>query len=204
MGICIVLDILLKILWCSGLRWAVILSQFYLQVRKNFFPPRPRRKMRKRRSLCSHKKESSLTSLSTAHVDTSSDMHMDSGLGSSQGSSKCETDSQEASNVSGIGDPDMCVTCLENPRNGIFVHRKIGHICCCYKCALKVWKETGRCPVCNCKVNTVLKAIVVWKWTELQSTFQNDSDFLVTWTSIISQVLFYRLVRFIFHNQIVL
>jgi hypothetical protein len=137
-----------------------MLSQFYLQVRKNFFPPRPRRKTKKRRSQCTHKKESSLMTLSTAHVDTSSDMHVDSGVGSSQGSSKCETDSQEAS-VSGISDPDMCVTCLENPRNGIFVHSKIGHICCCYKCALKVWKEAGRCPVCNCKVNTVLKAIVV-------------------------------------------
>ena len=107
-----------------------------------------------------------MKSLSTAHVDSPSDTHVDSGLGSSQGSSlltdsKCETDSQETSNVSGIGDPDMCVTCLVNPKNGIFVHRKIGHICCCYKCALKVWKEAGRCPVCNCKVNTVLKAIVL-------------------------------------------
>ena len=107
-----------------------------------------------------------MKSLSTVHVDTPSDTHVDSGLGSSQGSSlltdsKCETDPQETSNVSGIGDPDMCVTCLVNPKNGIFVHRKIGHICCCYKCALKVWKEAGRCPVCNCKVNTVLKAIVL-------------------------------------------
>lgn len=105
-------------------------------------------------------------SLSSAHVDTLSDVHVDSGLGSSQGSSlatdsKCETDSQETSNVSGIVDPDVCVTCLVNPRNGIFVHRKVGHICCCYKCSLKVWKETGRCPACNCKVNTVLKTIVV-------------------------------------------
>jgi len=136
------------------------------KVRKNFFPPRPRRKRRKRRSSCSLKKESSVTSLSTAHMDTLSDIHVDSGLGSSQGSSlmtdsKCETDSQEASNVSGIVDPDICVTCLVNPRNGIFVHRKVGHICCCYKCSLKVWKETGRCPACNCKVNTVLKTIVV-------------------------------------------
>jgi E3 ubiquitin-protein ligase Mdm2 len=73
--------------------------------------------------------------------------------------SKCDTDSQEVSNVSGIGDTDMCIMCMVKPKNGIFVHRKIGHIYCCYKCALKTWVEGGRCPVCNCKVNSVLKAV---------------------------------------------
>jgi E3 ubiquitin-protein ligase Mdm2 len=95
-----------------------------------------------------------------------SNTRLDSGLGSSQEMS-CQTESarvtdyQEASNISKSSNPDMCMVCMVNPKNGIFVHGKIGHICCCYKCALRVWTEVRRCPCCNCKVNNVLKAIVL-------------------------------------------
>jgi E3 ubiquitin-protein ligase Mdm2 len=96
----------------------------------------------------------------------SSNTRMDSGLGSSQEmscqtESACGTESQDISNISKSNNSDMCMTCMVNPKNGIFVHGKVGHICCCYKCALKVWTEVRRCPCCNCKVNNVLKAIVL-------------------------------------------
>ncbi|CAH4037890.1 protein Mdm4-like [Pieris brassicae] len=56
---------------------------------------------------------------------------------------------------------DMCITCCSAPKSGVFVHGRIAHICCCFKCAVKVWNNAKRCPVCNCKVSNVLKAVVM-------------------------------------------
>lgn len=56
---------------------------------------------------------------------------------------------------------DMCIACLVEPKSGAFVHGRIAHICCCYKCSVKVWMKTKRCPICNCKVSNVLKAFVM-------------------------------------------
>ncbi|CAG4928786.1 unnamed protein product [Colias eurytheme] len=56
---------------------------------------------------------------------------------------------------------DMCIVCFAEPKSGVFVHGRIAHICCCYKCAVKVWAKAKRCPVCNCKVSNVLKAVVM-------------------------------------------
>lgn len=61
----------------------------------------------------------------------------------------------------GVSDNSVCSTCMVNPKNGAFVHGKSAHIYCCYKCSLKIWMQTGRCPICNAKVRQVLKAVVV-------------------------------------------
>ncbi|XP_075975157.1 E3 ubiquitin-protein ligase Mdm2-like isoform X2 [Anticarsia gemmatalis] len=60
-----------------------------------------------------------------------------------------------------IESKDLCVICISEPKSGVFVHGRIAHICCCYKCAVKVWVKAKRCPVCNCKVSNVLKAVVM-------------------------------------------
>lgn len=51
----------------------------------------------------------------------------------------------------------VCMFCMSEPKNGVFVHNKFLHLCCCYKCAVKVWKQRKSCPVCNCKVKNVMK-----------------------------------------------
>lgn len=56
---------------------------------------------------------------------------------------------------------NSCNICLQNPKNGIFNHNKIGHIFSCYKCAKKIWKKKGKCPVCKLKIKFVTKLIVV-------------------------------------------
>lgn len=56
---------------------------------------------------------------------------------------------------------NLCIMCVSEPKSGVFVHGRMAHICCCYKCALKVWAKTKRCPICNCKVSNVLKAVVM-------------------------------------------
>lgn len=55
-------------------------------------------------------------------------------------------------------DSKNCIICMTEPRTGIFVHGRIAHICCCYRCSVKVWTKTKRCPACNCKVSNVLRA----------------------------------------------
>ncbi|XP_055681174.1 E3 ubiquitin-protein ligase Mdm2-like [Lutzomyia longipalpis] len=54
----------------------------------------------------------------------------------------------------------LCIMCLEEPKNGVFVHSRFLHLCCCYKCAVKVWNKHKRCPICNSKVKNVLKLFV--------------------------------------------
>ena len=53
---------------------------------------------------------------------------------------------------------NCCMICTVNPRDGIFVHGRITHICCCYQCAKIVWKTKKYCPICNRRVRDVLKA----------------------------------------------
>lgn len=53
-----------------------------------------------------------------------------------------------------------CMMCLTAPKNGVFVHNSFLHLCCCYRCAVKVWNKRKRCPICNCKVKNVMKLFV--------------------------------------------
>ncbi|GBP54098.1 Mariner Mos1 transposase [Eumeta japonica] len=46
---------------------------------------------------------------------------------------------------------NLCIVCFTKPKSGVFVHGRIAHICCCYKCAVKIWTQLKRCPVCNSK-----------------------------------------------------
>lgn len=53
-----------------------------------------------------------------------------------------------------------CMICLSQPKDGVFVHSRFLHLCCCYRCAVKIWNKRKRCPICNCKVNNVQKIFV--------------------------------------------
>lgn len=50
-----------------------------------------------------------------------------------------------------------CIMCCSAPKDGVFVHSTALHLCCCYKCAVKIFNEQKRCPICKCKVNNVQK-----------------------------------------------
>lgn len=58
------------------------------------------------------------------------------------------------------GIDSSCMLCLTEPKNGVFVHNRFLHVCCCYRCALKVWNQRKRCPICNGKVKNVMKLFV--------------------------------------------
>lgn len=67
------------------------------------------------------------------------------------------TDPEPDVNDSNLG---LCRFCMVNPKNGVFVHNNCLHLCCCYKCAIKVWKKRKSCPICNCKIKNVTKLFV--------------------------------------------
>lgn len=53
-----------------------------------------------------------------------------------------------------------CMMCLTGPKNGVFVHSKVLHACCCYPCAVKIWNKRKQCPICNGKVKNVMKLFI--------------------------------------------
>lgn len=52
---------------------------------------------------------------------------------------------------------ELCIICNNHTKNSIFLHAKIGHMCCCYKCAIHTWATNKKCPVCNGKVKNIVK-----------------------------------------------
>lgn len=56
---------------------------------------------------------------------------------------------------------NLCNICYKLPKNGIINHGKIGHVYCCYPCAKKIQKKKNRCPICNAKITSITKMIVV-------------------------------------------
>lgn len=51
----------------------------------------------------------------------------------------------------------VCNFCMSNKKDGVFVHSNSLHLCCCYKCAVKVWKRRKCCPICKQKIKNVTK-----------------------------------------------
>lgn len=80
----------------------------------------------------------------------------------SQSSICCRPTSSAESQSDDVNDSNLglCRFCMVNPKNGVFVHNNCLHLCCCYKCAIKVWKKRKSCPICNCKIKNVTKLFV--------------------------------------------
>lgn len=70
------------------------------------------------------------------------------------------TQDSDAMAAAGENSYGLCMMCLTQPKNGVFVHSRFLHLCCCYRCAVKVWNKQKRCPICNCKVKNVMKLFV--------------------------------------------
>lgn len=50
-----------------------------------------------------------------------------------------------------------CIMCNVKPKNSVFLHGRIAHMCCCYGCAMRTWKSLKRCPICQRKVSNVVR-----------------------------------------------
>lgn len=52
---------------------------------------------------------------------------------------------------------ELCIVCAVNKRDSVFIHTRSAHMVCCYKCAVKTWRTTKRCPTCRTAVKNVVK-----------------------------------------------
>lgn len=64
----------------------------------------------------------------------------------------CEKEEAEILN---LYETDLCVICIENPRDCIF--QPCGHGSCCYSCAEKVVEDKATCHYCRVDIKKVLK-----------------------------------------------
>ena len=80
------------------------------------------------------------------------------------GENGCET-----KNTTSLGFPskevsanngNLCNICNERPKDACFVHQKISHQFCCYKCAKKQYRINPVCPVCRRKVEKITRNIL--------------------------------------------
>ncbi|KAK4881483.1 hypothetical protein RN001_004802 [Aquatica leii] len=125
------------------------------QVRKTFFPPRPRgfkKKIRKSKDRLIHNQK--VTNLPDLTKE-------DDIKGIKSSSSESNLEEKENLNSPLLECKELCIMCNAEPKNCIFLHGCTAHMCCCYKCALKSWKLNKKCPACNRKANNVVKVFVV-------------------------------------------
>lgn len=51
-----------------------------------------------------------------------------------------------------------CIVCAEQPVAATFVHGSTGHSVCCFECAQKIERGRGCCPVCNLRIEKVIRS----------------------------------------------
>lgn len=67
----------------------------------------------------------------------------------------------------GIVSPDktttekLCSICFTREKDASFVHGRISHQTCCYRCAKTVFKSKQPCPICRRKIEKITKVICV-------------------------------------------
>ncbi|XP_019880680.1 protein Mdm4 isoform X2 [Aethina tumida] len=73
------------------------------------------------------------------------------------GNADVVSDGELRRNIAESEASNLCLFCNSAPKDSIFLHTNIAHMCCCYKCAKKTFNTTRRCPICNGTVNKVVK-----------------------------------------------
>lgn len=56
---------------------------------------------------------------------------------------------------------ELCWCCCSRIRNALLIHGKQGHQALCYPCAKKIWNTKSVCPICNRKIEKIVKIINV-------------------------------------------
>ncbi|XP_073997827.1 E3 ubiquitin-protein ligase Mdm2-like isoform X2 [Rhodnius prolixus] len=118
------------------------------KLRKNFLPPRPKGGRKKR--------------LPNANVDSKNSIDSGIGLSSSQSIEKDiveEFIANKSNNDINHSSSDLCNICMIRTKDGGYSHGHIVHNYSCYKCSVKIYNQSGRCPVCNTKVKQICKII---------------------------------------------
>jgi len=101
----------------------------------------------------------------------SQDLSSESGCSVTSGGNKCDdvmsttsshdldsefSDHHKESNR----ESNLCMFCLNRPKDASFIHGRLGHQVCCYQCAKKYWNKSVRCPVCRRKIERIVRNII--------------------------------------------
>ena len=54
---------------------------------------------------------------------------------------------------------EVCWCCCTRDRNALLIHGKQGHRIVCYPCAKKIWNTRSSCPICQRKLEKIVKII---------------------------------------------
>jgi hypothetical protein len=54
----------------------------------------------------------------------------------------------------------FCGLCGEREQDACFIHGRLSHLACCYKCAKHIYRETRICIVCNRTIDKVTRNIL--------------------------------------------
>lgn len=54
---------------------------------------------------------------------------------------------------------EICWCCCARDRNALLIHGKQGHRIVCYPCAKKIWNTRSSCPICQRKLEKIVKII---------------------------------------------
>ena len=54
-------------------------------------------------------------------------------------------------------DANLCVICMQQPRDATIVHGDSGHICCCIACATLLKERGMTCPMCRTPISMVIR-----------------------------------------------
>jgi hypothetical protein len=54
-------------------------------------------------------------------------------------------------------DDDLCLICMDQPKNASLIHGDSAHIICCIDCAKMIMKNKASCPVCRKDIQLVVK-----------------------------------------------
>ena len=57
-------------------------------------------------------------------------------------------------------DVNLCVFCMQQPRDATIVHGDSGHVCCCIACATLLKGRGKPCPICRAPISMVIRHYV--------------------------------------------
>ena len=67
--------------------------------------------------------------------------------------------SNPGAGVEKVVDEELCVVCLDAPRNALLLHSgEVGHMCCCMDCAQILKARGDSCPLCRQHIDSVIRA----------------------------------------------
>lgn len=75
---------------------------------------------------------------------------------SSLAAEESEADDDDDQLAEGSAEP-RCTVCHSARANATFVHGQSGHTVCCFRCAKRVHRESGKCPICRERIDLVLR-----------------------------------------------